>query len=130
MNHIKDDEINGLIYCHPLRQEPSRYEMVRYSTWRVYFFQELEAMASDKIAGLKCGQSWIEKYPHLVTNNEEKKFYGDFLNDKKSDTMREDIISHFICRMLYCQDTLNHAKFIEMEKQILSIRLFRKIGKE
>lgn len=59
MKYSKDDEANSLIYSHPLKHEPTRYEIVRYSTWRVYFFQELEAMSSDKIADLKNGQNWI-----------------------------------------------------------------------
>jgi hypothetical protein len=30
--------------------------------------------------------------------------------------------------MLYCHDNANHAKFIEMEKTILSIRLNRRLA--
>ena len=32
--------------------------------------------------------------------------------------------------MLYCYDSVNHAKFIEMERQILAIRLGRMHSKE
>ena len=68
----REDELNSLIYMHPLKMEPTRYEMVRYSTWRIYFYQELEAMPSEKIKELRTCSSWVEKYPALITNNEEK----------------------------------------------------------
>lgn len=37
--------------------------------------------------------------------------------------MRADNISHFICRMLYCQEENTKYKFISMEKRILENRL-------
>ena len=46
---IQEDYINSLVYLDPLKKDPTRYEMVRFSTWRVYFFQELEAMLPEKI---------------------------------------------------------------------------------
>ena len=46
-------------------------------------------------------------------------------DDKSGKTTREDIISHFICRMLYCYESSNHFKFVEMEKSILKIKLQR-----
>jgi hypothetical protein len=64
-----DDRINSLIYLHPLRDDATRYEMVRYSTWRIYFYQELEAMQSEKVKDLR-NPSWIESYPSLITNEE------------------------------------------------------------
>lgn len=39
MIHNKEDQLNGLVYMTPLKQEPTRYEMVRFSTWRIYLFQ-------------------------------------------------------------------------------------------
>jgi hypothetical protein len=39
MSAIPAEELNGLIYMNPLSQEPTRYEMIRYSTWRVYLYQ-------------------------------------------------------------------------------------------
>ncbi len=83
-------------------------------------------MSTEKITALKGNNSWIDKYPNLTPTIEEREFYEDFLNNKKKDTYRQDIISHFICRMLYCQDSNNHSKFIEMEREILRIRLLRK----
>lgn len=44
MSVITNDELNGIIYMNPLPQEPTRYEMIRYSTWRIYLFQELETL--------------------------------------------------------------------------------------
>ena len=32
--------------------------------------------------------------------------------------------------MLYCYDSVNHSKFIEMERQLLSIRLHRRCAKD
>ena len=40
------------------------------------------------------------------------------------------MISHFICRMLYCYDSNNHSKYIEMEKLILRIKLKKKVTKD
>ena len=42
--YSQEDDINSLIYSQPFKSDPTRYEMVRYSTWRIYFYQELEAM--------------------------------------------------------------------------------------
>ena len=44
---------------------------------------------------------------------------------KTPETLAQDVTSHFIARMLYCHDSGNHAKFIELEKQILDLRLKR-----
>lgn len=57
--------------------------MVRYSTWRIYFYQELESMAPEKVKDLRTCFSWIEKYPNLVANNEEKMFYESLFQSKK-----------------------------------------------
>lgn len=51
------------------------------------------------------------------------------LNQKHKDTYKEDNISHFICRLLYCHDSSNHQKFIEMEREILRIKLLRQKSK-
>ena len=52
----------------------------------------------------------------------------DLLSEfKKERTQREDLISHFICRMLYCYDNANHSKFVEMEKLIIRIKLERRL---
>lgn len=40
------------------------------------------------------------------------------------------MISHFICRILYCYDNANHAKFIEMEKSIFKIKLEKSLTKD
>ncbi len=53
MQHIKDKDINSLIYFTPLEEESSRYELFRYSTWRIYFYQEIESMSSERIDKLK-----------------------------------------------------------------------------
>ena len=37
-------------------------------------------------------------------------------------------ISHFICRMLYCQEEANHETFISMEKRILEGKLWRELA--
>ena len=72
-------------------------------------------MPSEKVKELRK-QIWIESYPSLVTNDEEKKFYSDLFMPKKGNILKQDIISHFTCRMLYCKEASNHQKFIEMER--------------
>ena len=42
--------------------------------------------------------------------------------------LKQDIISHFTCRMLYCKEPANHQKFVEMERQILSTKLYQQNG--
>lgn len=42
----------------------------------------------------------------------------------------EDMVSHFTCRMLYCYETANHAKFVDMEKLVLRIKLERRLTGE
>lgn len=49
MTSYSEEELNSYIYIHPLKEDATRYEMVRYSTWRIYFYQELEAMPSEKV---------------------------------------------------------------------------------
>lgn len=128
MSAIPTEELNGLIYMTPLSQEPTRYEMIRYSTWRVYLYQEFESLREEQITALESNQSWIDKYPQLVSTKEEKAFYLDLLSQFKNETtLRQDMISHFICRMLYCYDSNNHSRYIEMEKLILRIKLKRKV---
>lgn len=73
----------------------------------------------------KSSALWIEKLPHLITTDEEESYYTDLLNGIKTKTYREDIISHFGCRLLYCHDSANHAKFVEMERLLFSIRMKR-----
>jgi len=87
-------------------------------------------MLPEKIAELKKGSSWIEKYPNLIANNEEREFYTYFLNSKKDEILKKDLISHFVCRMLYCYDSVNHSKFIDMERQLLAIKLHRLCNKK
>jgi hypothetical protein len=131
MSRIPIEELNTLIYMNPITPEPTRYEMIRYSTWRIYLFQEFESLAAEKITELKkSNANWLEKFQQLVSTREEHEFYSDFLNECRTSktSSREDIISHFICRMLYSTDSANHAKFIDMEKQILSIRLNRRLS--
>lgn len=41
--------------------------------------------------------------------------------------LRLDNISHFICRMLYCQEDTNHQTFVSIEKRILEERLQRNL---
>lgn len=48
----------------------------------------------------------------------------DFLSEY-TDTHEEDLISFFICLMLYSRDLRNHETFIKMERLILSLRLDR-----
>lgn len=122
------EDLNSLIYSSPLSHEPTRYEMVRFSTWRIYLFQELESLREEQILALRNNQSWVDKYPQLTTTKEEKEFYLDLLSEYKGErTRREDLVSHFVCRMLYCHDTANHAKFVEMEKLVLRIKLERRL---
>ena len=71
MNY-SNEELNSLIYMHPPKEEPTRYEMVRYSTWRIYLFQELEAMSAETLKAIKTSGNWLDKYPRLITTNEEK----------------------------------------------------------
>jgi hypothetical protein len=107
--------------------------MVRFSTWRIYLFQELESLREEQIAALRVNQSWIDKYPQLTATKEEREFYLDILNEIKEKTGRtrmEDMVSHFVCRMLYCHDTTNHCKFLEMEKLVLRIKLERRLTGE
>jgi hypothetical protein len=107
------DDLNSLIYSSPLAHEPTRYEMIRFSTWRIYLFQEFESLREEQISALKANLGWIDKYPQLTSTKEEREFYIDLLSEFKSDrTRREDLVSHFVCRMLYCYDTSNHAKFV------------------
>lgn len=104
--------------------------MVRFSTWRIYLFQELETLREEQIAALRLNQGWIDKYPQLTATKEEREFYLDVLNEFKEKTGRtrmEDMVSHFVCRMLYCHDTTNHSKFVEMEKLVLRIKLERRL---
>jgi hypothetical protein len=125
------EDLNSLIYSSPLSHEPTRYEMVRYSTWRIYLFQELESLREEQILALRSNQSWLDKYPQLTATKEEREFYLDLLSEFKGDrTRREDLVSHFVCRMLYCHDTANHAKFVEMEKLVLRIKLERRLTGE
>ena len=44
----QEETLNSLIYSHPLKEDPTRYQMVRYSTWRIYFYQELDTMLDEK----------------------------------------------------------------------------------
>jgi DNA primase large subunit len=128
MSVSASEDLNSLIYTSPLAHEPTRYEMVRYSTWRIYLFQEFESLRDEQIQALRGNQSWIDKYPQLTATREEREFYIDLLSElKDARTRREDLISHFVCRMLYCHDTSNHAKFVEMEKLILTIKLERRL---
>ncbi len=84
-------------------------------------------MPEEKIKEFKTTtNSWVHRFPHLISSNEQLKFYEDLLNDYKEKTYKEDNISHFGCRLLYCHDSANHAKFIEMEKLLLDIRLRRR----
>jgi len=128
---VQVENMNSLIYMAPLRVEPTRYEMIRYSTWRIYFFQELESMPTEKIDLFKkTKDSWIDKYPHLCTTDEQREYYEDLLNDFKEKTYKEDIISHFGCRLLYCHDGANHSKFVEMERLLFNIRLRRRYSSD
>lgn len=102
--------------------------MVRYSTWRIYLFQELEGLRDEQVMALRSNQSWIDKYPQLTATNEERQYYLDLLSEFKPQTSRrQDLLSHFVARMLYCHDPANHSKFIDMEKLLLKIKLERRL---
>lgn len=88
MSAIPAEELNGLIYMTPLSQEPTRYEMIRYSTWRVYLYQEFESLRQEQITALESNQSWIDKYPQLLSTKEERAFYIDLLSQFKNQTTR------------------------------------------
>lgn len=40
MSNITNEELTSLVYMNPLSHEPTRYEMIRFSTWRIYLYQE------------------------------------------------------------------------------------------
>jgi hypothetical protein len=63
-------------------------------------------------------------FPKLIQRNEEKQFFMDFLAEY-TESHEEDLISFFICLMLYSRDLRNHETLIKMEKMILSLRLDR-----
>lgn len=46
----KNSDLNSLIYFQAYPgAEPTRYEAIRYSTWRVYLFQELESFRAEDL---------------------------------------------------------------------------------
>jgi hypothetical protein len=43
MSNNTNGNINDYIYLDPAQDEPTRYEIIRFSTWRIHLFQELES---------------------------------------------------------------------------------------
>ena len=43
-----DNFLNSLIYTHLHSTGPTRYEMIKYSTWRIYLYNELESISADR----------------------------------------------------------------------------------
>ena len=43
------DRISGLIYSEPPKSDPKRYEIVKYATWRMRLYQELEAVTYEDL---------------------------------------------------------------------------------
>ena len=135
MNHqesraTEQDRINSLIYCDLTRQPPSRYEMVKYSTWRIFLYNELEGEHFDRRDEKKLGENYCSRFKSLSVSEERKRFYNFVFvpsGDNRQD-YRIDNISHFICRMLYCQEETTHHSFVAIEKRILEERLLRMLG--
>lgn len=123
--------LNSLIYTELHLEGPTRYEMIKYSTWRIYLYNELESVSADRRDVKRNLEKYTTQFPQLAISDQRKQFY-DFLykptelSDKNfKDDFRNDNISHFVCRMLYCQEENNHQSFIEMERRILEGRLRR-----
>ncbi len=117
------DRLGGFIYQQPPTSDPRRYEIIKYATWRMRLYQELESVSYENLQ--KKTQSTADQiFPKLIQRTEEKQFFMDFLSEY-TDTHDEDLISFFICLMLYSRDLRNHETFIKMEKLILSLRLDR-----
>lgn len=71
----KDKEIiNSYIYTDLTPDTPKRYEMVRYSTWRIYAYNELESFISDFKAN--DGGYWNKGlFEKLGKSGDQKGFY-------------------------------------------------------
>lgn len=130
MNDRDQADINSLIYTSVSGIEPKRYQLIRFSTWRIYFFQEMESFREEELKSLSV-LTLREIFPKLASTQEEDTFYSNLLEPFKfkENIFRQDNISHFICRMLYCHDSNNHLKFVEMEKTILAVKLQRNLHK-
>ena len=44
----ESDRLNSLIYFDLTSRPPTRYEMIKYSTWRIYLYNELEGDSFDR----------------------------------------------------------------------------------
>lgn len=93
--------------------------MIKYSTWRAHLISELEATPADRRDTKKIGDNYSKQFPQLAYSDDRKQFY-EFMSqltqanyDKHyKDHYRNDNISHFICRMLYCQEETTQITFI------------------
>lgn len=129
MTKASDDSLmNSLIYTELHNNGPSRYEMIKYSTWRIYLYNELESISPDRRDNKRTLEKYTTQFPQLAISEERKHFYNFLDNPTGSlenyqDALRNDNISHFVCRMLYCQEEATHQTFIEVERRILEGRL-------
>ena len=112
-----------MIYCDITSEPPTRYEMIKYSTWRIYLYNELEGESFDR-RDKKIFENYCTRFKNLSVSEERKNFYN-FLHTPSGESSRNDNISHFICRMLYCQEETTHQTFVALEKRILEERLLR-----
>lgn len=133
-----ESEVNSLIYLKFTNEPPSRHELIKYSTWRAYLYNELETISHNRRDTKRITKNFVEQFPNLTYSDDRVKFYGfvfrptDFRKERQREEEREyrqdhrnDNISHFICRMLYCQEEATQGTFVEMEKRILEDRLRR-----
>lgn len=132
--NFEEDKLNSFIYEEMDRRAPSRYEMIKYSTWRIHLFNELEAIPIDRSDNKNYQlKSFNTMFPHLVSSSEQKSFYSFLSSPSVRESsayhtpMRMDNISHFICRMLYCQEEHNHETFLSMERRILEGKIWREL---
>lgn len=102
---MQRQKINSLIYLEMERPFPTRYELMTYSKKRVFFYQELQTLTKDEI----------------TLRNHFNKFFNEDTDYKK------DNISHFICRLLFCQNQHQRANFLDYQRKILEFRL-KKFG--
>ena len=69
-NHnLDDDKVNSFIYWDMDRRQPSRYEMIKFSTWRIYLFNELEAIPIDRSESRKNSlNAFNSMFPNLASS--------------------------------------------------------------
>jgi hypothetical protein len=88
--------------------------MIKYSTWRIYLYNELESISPDRRDNKRTLEKYTTQFPQLAISEERKHFYNFLDNPTGSlenyqDAFRNDNISHFVCRMLYCQEEANSS---------------------